>query len=73
MTEWKGRGYLHITPNWTGGGYDLDDWSEHYDSGAYLGTFGTIEEALTAARQEQQHRTERRIVLLGETFAEHRA
>jgi hypothetical protein len=70
MIDWRGRGYIEVTPN--GDSYDLMDWSEHYDSGASLGHFDTIERAIAAAREAQIFAPYRRIIVLGELFAEHR-
>jgi hypothetical protein len=70
MKEWTGRGYLEITE--AHDGYDLTDWSEHYDSGGYMGEFPTLSMAIAEARKAQVTTPHRRIVVLGETFAEDR-
>jgi len=69
MIEWRGRGYIEVHPN--GAGFAVYDWSEHYDSGALIGVFDTVSQAVAAARDAQVFAPYRRIVLLGELFAEH--
>lgn len=68
--EWLGRGWIEVMQN--GDGFTVYDWSEHYDSGACLGDADTVEDAFAIARAAQVVAPWRRIVVLGETLAEHR-
>lgn len=55
------RGYVEVNQN-EDGGYTVDDWSEHYDSGSHVGEYPDLLSAILAAQAWSQKHNRKMMV-----------